>query len=108
MSNKSEATIQSEILVAMNKRGHRLWRSNAGKIKNAQTGTWVNLMPAGFADVFGFRKSDGKFIAIEVKNAKGKLRPEQVKFAEFAKMQPILYGVARSVDEAIKIIEGGN
>ena len=85
-----------------------MYRSNAGRIKNAQTGTWVNLMPAGFADVFGFRKSDGKFIAIEVKNAKGKLRPEQVKFAEFAGSQPILYGVARSVDDAIKIIEGEN
>ena len=82
-----------------------MYRSNAGRIKNAQTGTWVNLMPAGFADVFGFRKSDGKFIAIEVKNAKGKLRPEQVKFAEWAKGQPILYGVARSKEDAIKIIE---
>ena len=106
--SKSEATIQSEILIEVNKRGHRLYRSNAGRIKNAQTGTWVNLMPAGFADVFGFRKSDGKFIAIEVKNAKGKLRPEQVKFAEWAKGQPILYGVARSKEDAIKIIEGEN
>ena len=84
-----------------------MWRSNAGKIKSAHTGTWVKLLPAGFADVFGFRGSDGKFIAIEVKNEKGKLRPEQKRFAEFAATQPIIYGVARSKEDAIHIIENG-
>ena len=105
--SKSEATIQSEILAEANKRGHRLWRSNAGKIKTQQN-TFIQLFPKGFPDLVGYRKSDGKFIVIEVKNDKGKLRPEQVKFAEFAENQPILYGVARSVDDAIKIIEGEN
>lgn len=105
--SKSEAAIQSEILVEANKRGHRLWRSNAGKIKTQQN-TFIQLFPKGFPDLVGYRKSDGKFIVIEVKNTKGKLRPEQVKFAEFATNQPILYGVARSVDDAIKIIEGEN
>ena len=103
----TESEIQSLILLEASKRGHRLWRSNAGKIKNAHTGTWVKLLPAGFADVFGFRGSDGKFIAIEVKNAKGKLRPEQKRFAEFAATQPIIYGVARSKEDAIHIIENG-
>ena len=102
--SKSEATIQSEILIEVNKRGHRLYRSNAGKIKT-NNNTFIQLFPKGFPDTCGFRKGDGKFIAIEVKNAKGKLRPEQEKFAEFAEKQPILYGVARSVDEAIEIIE---
>ena len=102
--SKSEATIQAEILVEANKRGHRLWRSNAGKIKTQQN-TFVQLFPKGFPALVGFRKSDGKFMVIEVKNTKGKLRPEQVKFAEFAMKQPIIYGVARSVDDAIKIIE---
>ena len=104
---KTENEIQSEILLEASKRGHRLFRGNAGKIKSAYTGTWIKLLPAGFPDVFGFRKGDGKFIAIEVKNKKGKLRREQVKFAEFAKTQPILYGVARSKEDAIHIIENG-
>ena len=104
LKSKSEATIQSEILVEANKRGHRLWRSNAGKIKTQQN-TFIQLFPKGFPDLVGYRKSDGKFITIEVKNAKGKLRPEQEKFAEFAMKQPIIYGVARSVDESIGIIE---
>ena len=102
--SKSEATIQAEIILEASKRGHRLWRSNAGKIKTQQN-TFIQLFPKGFPDLVGFRKSDGKFMVIEVKNTKGKLRPEQVKFAEFAMKQPIIYGVARSVDDAIKIIE---
>ena len=102
---KSEHEIQSNILLEVSKRGHKIWRSNAGKVKDARTGNWINLLPKGFPDTFGFRKSDGKFFAIEVKNEKGRLRKEQKQFAKFAEGQPILYGVARSPEEAIAIIE---
>lgn len=104
--SKTEATIQNEIILEVNKRGHRLFRGNAGTIKDERTGSWIKLLPPGFPDTFGFRKSDGKFIVIEVKNAKGKLRKEQKAFAEFATTQPVLYGIARSVEDAIAIIEG--
>ena len=104
---KSENEIQAEIMLEASRRGHRLYRSNAGKIKNAHTGTWVKLLPAGFADVFGFRGSDGKFIAIEVKKPSGRLSEHQKNFAAWAKTQPIIYGVARSKEEAIQIIEEG-
>ena len=101
----TEHEIQSNILLEVSKRGHKIWRSNAGKIKDARTGNWINLLPKGFPDTFGFRKSDGKFFAIEVKTKTGRLRKEQKQFAEFAEGQPILYGVARSKEEAIAIIE---
>ena len=105
MNLKTEADIQSEIMIELSKRGHKIFRANAGKIKT-EFGTYIKLFPKGFPDLCGWRKSDGKFIAIEVKNAKGKLRAEQIKFSEFAKTQNILYGVARSKEQAIKIIEG--
>ena len=101
---KSENLIQSEILIEVNKRGHRLWRTNAGKVATKDNRI-VKLMQKGYPDLTGFRKSDGKFIVIEVKNAKGRLRPEQIKFKEFIEKQPVIYGVARSAEEAIKIIE---
>ena len=103
--NKSEATIQSEILAEASKRGHRLWRSNAGTIQTKHGGV-VKLYPRGYPDLTGFRKGDGKFVVIEVKKPSGRLSEHQKKFAEWASTQPILYGVARSVDDAIKIIEG--
>lgn len=102
---KSEQTIQNEIIIAVNRLGHRLWRSNAGKVITKDNRV-IQLMPKGFPDTVGFRKTDGKFIVIEVKTDKGRLRPEQEKFKTFIETQPVLYGVARSVEDAIKIIEG--
>ena len=102
---KSESEIQAEIMLEASRRGHRLYRSNAGKIKSAHTGTWIKLLPAGFPDTFGFRKTDGKFVVIEVKKPTGRLSEHQKKFAEWAKTQPIIYGVARSKEDAIAIIE---
>lgn len=102
---KSEQTIQNEIIIAVNRLGHRLWRSNAGKVITKDNRV-IQLMPKGFPDTVGFRKTDGKIIFIEVKTDKGRLRPEQEKFKAFIETQPVLYGVARNVEDAIKIIEG--
>ena len=101
----SESKIQNDILIEINRRGHRLFRANAGKVITRDNRV-IKLLPKGFPDTFGYRKSDGKFIAIEVKTDKGRLRPEQERFKTFIETQPVLYGVARSVDDAIKIIEG--
>ncbi|MCC3691401.1 VRR-NUC domain-containing protein [Staphylococcus capitis] len=102
----TEQKIQNEIILAINQRGHRLFRANAGKVITKDNRV-IKLLPKGFPDTFGYRKSDGKFIAIEVKTEKGKLRPEQIKFKEFIETQNVLYGVARSPQDAIDIIENG-
>ncbi|WP_053025774.1 VRR-NUC domain-containing protein [Staphylococcus haemolyticus] len=101
----TEQKIQNDILIEINRRGHRLFRANAGKVITRDNRV-IKLLPKGFPDTFGYRKSDGKFIAIEVKTENGRLRPEQKKFRDFAEKQNILYGVARSVEEAIEIVEG--
>lgn len=62
----TEQRIQNEIILAINQRGHRLWRANAGKVQTKDNRI-IKLLPKGFPDTFGYRKSDGKFIAIEVK-----------------------------------------
>ncbi|WP_145430641.1 VRR-NUC domain-containing protein [Staphylococcus haemolyticus] len=101
----TEQQIQNDIILEINKHGHRLWRANAGKVVTKDNRV-IKLLPKGFPDTFGYRKTDGKFIAIEVKTETGRLRPEQKKFRDFAETQNILYGVARSVEDAIKIVEG--
>lgn len=92
-------------MMALSSHGCTVFRSNAGKIKT-QDGRTIILFPKGFPDLAGFRHSDGRFFAIECKNARGRLRDDQKRFAKFIKQYPVLYGVCRSVDDALKIIGG--
>ena len=64
----TEQEIQNQIILAANKRGHRLWRANAGKVQTKDNRI-IKLFPKGFPDTVGFRKTDGKFIVIEIKTA---------------------------------------
>lgn len=61
-------------------------------------------LPKGFSDLFGFRKSDGRAVFIEVKTETGRVRPEQVNFIQKMQVYGALAGVARSVEDARKII----
>lgn len=111
-----EQDIQNAVMVALSRNGHRVWRSNAGMAlspsilndpERKPDRHWIKLLPNGFPDLFGYNGQTGQFFAIEMKTATGRLRPDQIKFAEFIKNQPVRYGVARSVDDALKIVEGG-
>lgn len=61
-------------------------------------------LPKGFSDLFGFRIPDGRAFFIEVKSPTGKVRPEQQNFIERMRSNGALAGVARSVEDARKII----
>ncbi|QIL49873.1 VRR-NUC domain-containing protein [Weissella coleopterorum] len=105
MHPQSEQEIQNAVRVALSSRGHKVFRANVGKVR-LPNGRWFETgLPKGFPDLFGYRKTDGKTFFIEMKNAKGKRRPEQIQFGNMMTSQPVLYGVARSVDDAIKIVE---
>ena len=99
-----EQKIQNDIMVAVARHGCTVFRSNAGTVQT-KFGTVIKLAPKGWPDITGFRHSDGKMILIEVKNETGKLREDQIKFQKFIKNKPVLYGVCRSVEDAIKLIE---
>lgn len=62
--------------------------------------------PAGTSDLIGCRRSDGKFIALEVKTPTGRVRTEQERFLAAIREAHALCGVARSPEDAIRIIEG--
>ena len=107
-----ETRISDEIRLALSD-SCVLARSPAGffyqgkRVRN----TLTNLRPTkvlipGWPDLTGFRRSDGRAVFIEVKTAKGKPSPEQLKFIELAKRSGALAGIARSVQDAIEIVEG--
>lgn len=80
-----------------------LWRNNCGvDIKN---GVRYGL-GLGSADLVGFRHSDGKFVAIEIKTDAGRVSPQQRAWLEFVRGHGCLAGVARTIDEALRIIKG--
>lgn len=80
-----------------------MFRINVGSFKVGDRIISTGV-PKGFPDLFGFRRTDGKAIFLEVKTPKGKLRKEQEVFKEALSKQNIIYGVARSLEEAREII----
>lgn len=101
-----EAEIQNSIRIALNPYAIT-FRTNVGKVRMADGRYFDTGLPKGYPDLCGFRKSDGKMIFLEIKNGKGKLRKEQEHFLNTMSSYPVIAGVARSVDEAIKIVLEG-
>ncbi|MBF0818726.1 VRR-NUC domain-containing protein [Streptococcus acidominimus] len=100
----SEHDVQNLIRIELAKRNIICFRANVGKVRTADGRYFDTGLPKGFSDLFGF-KSDGQIFFIEVKNKTGRVRPEQAKFIERVRSFGALAGVARSVDEALEIIE---
>lgn len=103
---ESEHKIQSDIMLALSKNGFTIFRSNAGKIRT-ETGQTIMLFPRGTPDLCGFVHKTGQIFFIEVKKENGRLRPDQVRFAKFIAQFPVIYGVARSVEDALAITDEG-
>ena len=106
-SIKSEHAIQNEIQLALSKHKCSIFRANVGKIRLPDGRFFNTGLPNGFPDLVGFRWTDGKIFFIEVKSAKGKLRPDQVVFHKMLQSHGIIHGVARSVEDALMIADGG-
>jgi len=119
----SESHIQAAIRLALGGRDVVLWRNETGaavpcrleELKAARKDPKVleRLIARGLvsyglckgsSDLIGIRR-DGRFVAIEVKAERGRLRPEQERFLGLVDAYGGLAGVARSVDEARRIIE---
>ncbi|MBU5439476.1 VRR-NUC domain-containing protein [Tissierella sp. MSJ-40] len=101
-----EKDVQNEIRLALNPYAV-VFRINVGTFMS-ETGRMVSTgVPKGFSDLFGVRKSDGKAFFIEVKNEKGRTSKYQDNFLKQMKKHGAIVGVARSGEEAIRIIKEG-
>lgn len=99
----TESLIQNQIRVAISQAGHMIFRANVGKVRTSDGRVFDTGLPKGFPDLFGFRP-DGRIFFIEVKNETGKVRPEQKIFIEQMRKRGALAGVARSVEDAMRIV----
>lgn len=100
---KSEATIQNEIRIALSKYAI-VFRGNVGTFFTADGRPIKTGLPRGFSDLFGFRKHDGKMFFLETKNKNGRTSVYQDRFLNEMQKYDVITGVARSAEDALKII----
>ena len=105
-ARQNEAQIQSAIRLALGQRDDvMLFRINVGKFRplNGPQDRVIQSAPPGTPDLLGVVKP-GRALAIEVKDAKGKQRPEQIAFQKAWEARGGIYIIARSVDDVIERI----
>ena len=100
----AEHALQDAIRVKLAQAGYIVFRTNVGKVKTAD-GRWFDSgLPTGFPDLMGYKPDNGRIFFIEVKTAVGHRRKDQVNFANGLKNKNVIYGVARSAEEAVTIV----
>lgn len=102
-----ETVLMNKIRVKLSEYGV-CFRANVGKVRMMDGRYFDTGLPRGFSDLFGVKANDGKVFFVEVKTPTGKVRPEQLQFIDTMRALGALAGVARSVEDAVKIVEGGN
>lgn len=106
LSSQSEHDIQNEIRIAVSP-WCVIFRANVGRIKTPD-GRWFSTgLPAGFSDLFGVRRRDGRAVFIEVKKPGGRISPEQRHFIEVMRSLGAVAGICRSAEDAVKLVSGG-
>lgn len=71
--------LMGQILDYLFEHGVYAWRQNSGGIFDRKLGVVRSSTKKGVPDIIGFT-SEGKFVGIEVKTGKDRLRPEQIGF----------------------------
>ena len=99
----TEHDIQNNIRVELSKLGYTVFRINVGKFK-MDDGRWFSTgVPPGFSDTFCVK--NGMVSFIEIKSSTGKATKEQLNFIAQMQKQGCKAGVARSVEDVLKILE---
>lgn len=84
-----------------------IFRTNVGSGRT-KNGSYLNTgVPKGYSDLNGHRKSDGRAIYIEVKTKSGKVSDDQKNFIKKMKATGAIAGICRSVEDAVKLVNGG-
>ena len=110
----SEQSIQQHVRLACSTGATRLFRNNTGTLRD-QHGRPVQFgLCKGSADLIGYRsititpdmvgQQVAVFLSIEVKTPTGRIRPEQQQWLETIQSAGGIAGVARSVEDALRIV----
>ena len=110
----SEQQIQQHIRIACGTGDTRLFRNNTGTLRDANGRPVQFGLCKGSADLIGWKRvtitpdmvgsTVAVFASIEVKTATGRLRPEQQQWLDAVQAAGGIAGVARSVEDALRIM----
>ena len=98
-----ESILMHKISAALSSKGCFVLRTNSGLFYDSQ-GNRTVVGFKGLSDLVGFRP-DGKFFALEIKTETGRPTEEQLKFIDFCHRKGVPAGIARSVEDAFRILE---
>lgn len=80
----------------------RCWSNTTGQAFT-RSGAVIRFGLIGSADILGIRRG-GQFLAIEVKSAVGRQRPEQIAFQRMVEEYGGVYILARSVADVERVL----
>lgn len=103
----SEHKIQNDIRIALSRHQCTVFRVNVGSVKTPDGRFFSAGVPSGHPDLYGFRWSDHQAFYIEVKTPTGRPRKDQIQFHRMLTSHGIIHGIARSPEDAIKIVDEG-
>jgi hypothetical protein len=113
----AETTLQQQIRLAVGTNPDaRIFRNQVGSLPDPRTGRLVTFgLAKGSADLIGWRSITvtpamvgtrlAIFTSIEVKTPTGRVRPEQQAWLEAVQQAGGVAGVARSIDDAVRILD---
>lgn len=105
--SQPEHLIQDQIRLALSVHQCTVFRINVGSVRLPDGRFFKTGVPSGYSDLSGFRWSDGKAFFIEVKTKTGRPRQDQIQFHHMLTSHGIIHGIARSPDDAVKIVKEG-
>jgi hypothetical protein len=98
----SEQDLTRAIIEAINRTGRALvWRNHSGLVKVKRA--WMHLAPKGSPDIVGLTIG-GRFIGLEVKLPKEQPMEEQLVWGAAIEKSSGIWGIVRSVDEALNML----
>lgn len=101
----TEAELQAEILLAVGSRPDcRIWRNNTGVGRTLSGQRVIRFGLVGSADLLGILRG-GRFLAVEVKTAKGRQSESQRNFQRMIEAMGGVYVLARDVQTVVDVID---
>ena len=103
-NSAAHSKLVADILVALSRAGVLAWKNHTG-MGRTMAGNPIRFGLKGSADILAVLPPRGRFAGIEVKTGTGRQRTQQGKFEKAVQMRGGLYLVARSVEDALALVE---